>query len=113
MAKEITIDQHKEKIITAFGDKETLSRKELIAQLRGLYGVGGNKIEEKGGYLSYLMDFGLIVNNSGVFRKGTVEEFKMPISAENWDAPAIIKPDVDIIIKPNIIDPLEDPDCPF
>lgn len=111
MAKEITIDQHKDKLTAAFGEKETLSRKELVAQLRSLYGVGANKIEEKGGYLSYLTDFGLIVGDVGIFRKGSTSDFKMPISSENWDVVqtpiengvfiTIDKPKNDIIIKPN------------
>lgn len=112
MAKEITLDEHKAKVTSAFEHEDSLSRKELVAKLRGLYGVGGNKIEEKGGYLSYLTDLGLIVGDVGIFRKGGVSDFKMPISTENWEVDPV-KKDESIIIKPNFLSGDEEFDTPF
>lgn len=101
MAKELSFADHQLKVDLIFEKKDSLSRKDLVDAMRGFYGVGKNKIEEAGGYLSYLTEHGLIIGNVGVFRRGEESEFKMPISAEDWNSMPK-PPEVDT--KPNDLD---------
>lgn len=130
MAKDIPFEDHRLKIDEAFGSRDTLSRKDLVHEMRVLYGVGGNKIEEKEGYLNHIIELGIVINNSGIFRKGEESNFKMPVSTMDWETKIIpveaIQADLFIIspkkpedfkgliIKPDEINPDDqNSDIPF
>lgn len=110
MAKEIDIEQHKLNVNDVFADDDSLSRTDIVKKLKVVYGVGQNKIEEKGGYLFHLTDLGLVVQNTGIFRKGDFEApvATMPISKEDWN-----KPTQSFTIKPEINTDQDDNETPF
>lgn len=109
MAKELDIEQHKRNVTSCFEHDRVLTRREMVGSLQLHYGVGKNKVEAKDGYLNYLLDIGLIINKDGLFQKGGEQDFKLPISTENWDTPA----PPDVITPQDDTDPLPDYDTPF
>lgn len=109
MPKQIDFAEHRAKVDVIFENKDSLSRKDLVEAMRGVYAVGKNKIEQAGGYLSFLIEHGLIQGNVGVFRKGDENEFKMPISSEDWDSTTQVEKPLDINPKDQLPDDLDTP----
>lgn len=70
---EIPLVTHLEYVNSAFGSNQHLSRKDLVNKLKSKdsYDVGENKLQQKGGYLEFLTDNGIIVNFNGIFRKAS------------------------------------------
>lgn len=76
-SNELTDEDHKVKILDAFQQEKSLSRKELVSRLKDSYDCGGNKIEAKDGFLNKLISLGYISNDAGTFTL-KVADSRMP-----------------------------------
>ena len=85
LPSEVPLSQHREIVGIIFAESEVLSRADLVNKLTHHYGVGKTKVEQSNGYLSHLIEAGLIEKyQMGSFKKVVKVEGQRSVGA--WES---------------------------